>query len=118
MASYWTRKDDQSGETATIYPWQEKIGGGDKEFPEPLSQRCCQDSSSQVYGLRQGYPPRRRRSLSSYIISLLAFTLFLLRQHQIEHQCQQEDDCHAIIGKDRAYQFGEDVEHLAGCGKA
>ncbi|MGN0233890.1 MAG: hypothetical protein ACI4B5_05660 [Bacteroidaceae bacterium] len=35
MASYWTRKDDQSGETATIYPWHEKIGGGDKEFPEP-----------------------------------------------------------------------------------
>ena len=34
MASYWTRKDDQSGETTTLYPWQE-IGGGDKEFPEP-----------------------------------------------------------------------------------
>ncbi len=35
MASYWTRKDDQSGETTTLYPWQEEIGGGDKEFPEP-----------------------------------------------------------------------------------
>lgn len=35
MASYWTRKDDQSGETATVYPWQEEIGGGDKDFPEP-----------------------------------------------------------------------------------
>lgn len=35
MASYWTRKDDQSGETATVYPWQEETGGGDKEFPLP-----------------------------------------------------------------------------------
>lgn len=46
MASYWTRKDDQSGETATIYPWQEKIGGGDKEFPEPPEQES--DSSEDV----------------------------------------------------------------------
>ncbi len=46
MASYWTRKDDQSGETATIYPWQEKIGGGDKEFPEPPEQES--DSSDDV----------------------------------------------------------------------
>ncbi|MDD5971953.1 MAG: hypothetical protein PUC48_09790 [Paraprevotella sp.] len=46
MASYWTRKDDQSGETATIYPWQEKIGGGDKEFPEPPEQEP--DSSDNV----------------------------------------------------------------------
>ncbi len=43
MASYWTRKDDQSGETATVYPWQEKTGGGDKEYPEPP---CSSDDST------------------------------------------------------------------------
>ena len=35
MASYWTRKDDQSDEVSTIKPWDEKIGNGDKQFPEP-----------------------------------------------------------------------------------
>ncbi|MGM9620626.1 MAG: hypothetical protein ACI3X4_04145 [Bacteroidaceae bacterium] len=44
MANYWTRKDDQSGETATVCPWQEEIGGGDKEFPDPNEPSAPDDS--------------------------------------------------------------------------
>ena len=43
MASYWTRKDDQSGETTTVYPWQEEIGGGDKEFKKKKAMSCTED---------------------------------------------------------------------------
>lgn len=35
MASYWTRKDDQSDELRTVKPWETEISGGDKEFPDP-----------------------------------------------------------------------------------
>ncbi|MCF0223039.1 MAG: hypothetical protein HUK20_02105 [Fibrobacter sp.] len=35
MASYWTRKDDQSDELRTIKPWEEAVSNGDKVFPDP-----------------------------------------------------------------------------------
>ncbi|MCD8302438.1 MAG: hypothetical protein LUC44_05400 [Prevotellaceae bacterium] len=35
MASYWTRKDDQSDELRTVKPWEVTISGGDKFFPDP-----------------------------------------------------------------------------------
>lgn len=34
MASYWTRKDDQSDEVKTIKPWEEAVSNGDKFFPD------------------------------------------------------------------------------------
>lgn len=45
MASYWVRKDDQSGEAKTIKPWEEMVSNGDKRFPDPHSQE--DDSPSQ-----------------------------------------------------------------------
>ncbi len=35
MASYWTRKDDQSDEVKTIKPWEEAVSHGNKFFPDP-----------------------------------------------------------------------------------
>ncbi len=35
MASYWTRKDDESEELRTVKPWEEKVSNGDKRFPDP-----------------------------------------------------------------------------------
>ncbi len=42
MASYWTRKDDQSDELKTIKPWEEALDGGNREFPDPDKgeQKC------------------------------------------------------------------------------
>lgn len=40
MANYWIQKDDQSEEASTIKPWDEKIGNGDKHFPEPREDKA------------------------------------------------------------------------------
>lgn len=38
MAQYWTRKDDKDEELRTIKPWDEEVGNGDKQFPEPKKE--------------------------------------------------------------------------------
>lgn len=50
MASYWTKKDDQSDETKTIKPWEEMVSNGDKEWPDPSPKPDYEDegSSSQL----------------------------------------------------------------------
>lgn len=41
MASYWTRKDDQSGELSTVKPWEEVLGHGDRTFPHMRYHVVC-----------------------------------------------------------------------------
>ena len=41
MASYWTRKDDQSGELSTVKPWEEVLGHGDRTVPHMRYHVVC-----------------------------------------------------------------------------
>ena len=47
LGTYWARKDDQTGELKTVKPWEEKISGGDKFFPDPNGKESPLPASSE-----------------------------------------------------------------------
>lgn len=42
----------------------------------------------------------------------------ILWQHEVENHSKQEDNSHAVVGKHRADNLREDIEHACSLGKA